>query len=211
MDNINACFISYRHTGDTEAHKYVQSFVKNLTIHLRCYLPNADIYFDEKMLKVGDFYNQELASELCRSACMVLFYSPCHFDLAHPYCAREYQAMLTLERRRLGKGITELKNKGLIYPVIFKGLDYLPDEIKEKRHYERFDDIVIVEKDFDSKKAHIKIEALAREIYKTYDALKRASAFDDEDCETFKFPDVTTIKPWLKNIVSTRVQLMPGH
>jgi hypothetical protein len=71
--------------------------------------------FDEKALKVGDQYNQELAFQLCRSACMVMFFSPLHFDVQHPYCALEYQAVLDLERQRLGTAEADLRNKGSIF------------------------------------------------------------------------------------------------
>jgi hypothetical protein len=73
MNTINACFISYRHTDDPDAHAFVKSFVRQLRKQLRWWLPNASVYFDDQGLKVGDQFNEELAYQLCRSACMVIF------------------------------------------------------------------------------------------------------------------------------------------
>ena len=86
-------------------------------------VPNPKIYFYENALQVGDQYNKELAFQLCQSACMVMFFMPLHFDMQHPYCALYYQAMLRLEEQRLGAGVVDLRNKGLIFPVVFRGLD----------------------------------------------------------------------------------------
>jgi len=60
---------------------------------------------------------------------MVLVFTPLYFDTKHHYCALEYQGMKDLEQQRLGK-IEDFSNKGLILPVVFRGEDCLPDEIK---------------------------------------------------------------------------------
>jgi len=61
MNNINACFVSYRHTADPDAHALVTAFVRQLKKQLMWWLPNSKVYFDENALKVGDQYNKELA------------------------------------------------------------------------------------------------------------------------------------------------------
>src|SRR5687768_8383076 len=111
MKHINACFVSYRHTNDSDAHSYVKAFVRQLRKHLKWWLPNSPVFFDEDGLKVGDHFSEELAFQLCRSASMVMFFSPLHFDILHPYCALEYQAMLCLEEQRLGQAAPDLRNK----------------------------------------------------------------------------------------------------
>jgi hypothetical protein len=55
-----------------------------------------------KKLKIGDQCNEELAFQPRQSACMIMFFTPLHFDIQHPCYAFEYQAMLELERQRLG-------------------------------------------------------------------------------------------------------------
>jgi hypothetical protein len=209
MNEFNACFISYRHTGDPEAHKFVQCFVKILKKQLAFCLPNVPIYFDEDGSKVGDFYNEEIAYQLCRSACMVMFFSLCHFDLGHPYCAFEYKAMLDLEQRRLGETEKDLRNKGLIFPIVFRGLEYLPSEIAGSRHYENFDHIV-TELDFEQRDCQAKIKNLCYEICKRYIGLWNAGVLHNHDCKEFRFPNKDDIMPWIEAVAPLKLS-MPGR
>jgi hypothetical protein len=208
MSNVNACFVSYRHTDDPDAHAFVTAFVRQLKKQLKWMLPNSQIYFDEKALKVGDQYNQELAFQLCRSACMVMFFSPLHFDVQHPYCALEYQAMLDLERQRLGAAEADLRNKGLIFPVVFRGPDCLPPEITGSRHYENFDNVVC-ESDFEQRECQARIKDMANQIYRRYVALSNAGVFDRANCNQFRFPDKTAIGNWLAQVSQIRSYEMP--
>ncbi len=210
MDPINACFISYRHTDDPDAHLFVKAFVRQLKRQLKWWLPNADVFFDEDGLKVGDQFNEELAFQLCRSACMIVFFSPLHFDVHHPYCALEYKAMLELEQRRLGLAEAELRNKGLVFPVVFRGVDCLPAEIKDHRNYEKLDHI-IVEADFEHRDCQARFNELAKQIYQRYVALRNAGVFGGEDCKDFRFPDRAAIRDWLEGVSQIRSTRMPGH
>jgi TIR domain len=209
MDDVNACFISYRHTDDPDAHLFVKAFVRQLRKQLKWWLPNASVYFDEEGLKVGDQFNEELAYQLCRSACMVMFFSPLHFDVLHPYCALEYQAMLELEKRRLGPGIMDLHNKGLIFPVVFRGVDCLPAEISGSRGYENFDHIV-VESDFEQRECQKRLMEMAKQIYSRYKALRNAGVFDQTDCRQFRFPEKVVVETWLLQVAQIRFT-MPGR
>jgi TIR domain len=210
MNYINACFISYRHTDDPDAHAFVKAFVRQLKKQLKWLLPNSPIFFDEDGLKVGDQFNDELAFQLCRSACMVMFFSPLHFDVLHPYCALEYRAMLCLEEQRLGPAVPDLRNKGLIFPVIFRGLECLPPEISGSRNYENFDHIV-VESDFEQRDCQERLKEIAKQIYLRNVALINARVFDATDCQQFKFPDKVAIQGWLMQVSQIRSFSMPGH
>jgi hypothetical protein len=210
MNHINSCFISYRHTDDPDAHAYVKAFVRQLKKQLKWWLPNSPVFFDEDGLKVGDQFNEELAFQLCRSACMVMFFSPLHFDVGHPYCALEYQAMLRLEEQRLGPAVENLRNKGLIFPVVFRGLECLPPEISASRNYENFDHIV-VESDFEQRDCQMRLKEIAGQIYLRYVALYNAGVFDATDCQQFRFPDKVTIQGWLVQISQIRSFTMPGY
>jgi hypothetical protein len=210
MKDINACFISYRHTDDPDAHAFVKAFVRQLKRQLKWWLPSAPVFFDEDGLKVGDQYNEELAYQLCRSACMVMFFSPLHFDVLHPYCALEYQAMLRLEEQRLGPPVRDLRNKGLIFPVVFRGLECLPQEISSSRNYENFDHIV-VESDFEDRDCQRRLKAIAQQIYLRYVALSNAGVFNTTDCQQFRFPDKVEIWGWLIQVSQIRFFSMPGH
>lgn len=210
MNDINACFISYRHTNDPDAHLFVKAFVRQLKRQLSWLLPNAPIFFDEDGLKIGDQYNEELAFQLCRSASMVMFFSPLHFDIQYPYCALEYQAMLHLEKKRLGCAGAELRNKGLIFPVIFRGLDCLPKEISSVRNYENFDHI-IVESDFEQRDCQQKLKEIANQIFTRYLALQNAGVFNGNDCSQFRLPERADILTWLAEVSQMRSFSMPGH
>jgi hypothetical protein len=210
MTNVNACFVSYRHTDDPDAHAFVKAFVRQLKKQLKWLLPNAPIFFDEEGVKVGDRYNDELAFQLCRSACMVMFFSPLHFDVLHPYCALEYRAMLSLEQQRLGAALTDLRNKGLILPVVFRGLDCLPPEISGARDYENFDHIV-VESDFEDRDCQKRLMEIARQIYVRYVAQSNAGVFATTNCDQFRFPKKVEIEAWLMQVSQIRSFSMPGH
>lgn len=207
---MNACFISYRHTDDPDAHAFVRAFVRQLRKQLKWWLPSASVFFDEDGLKVGDQFNEQLAYELCRSACMVIFFSPLHFDVLHPYCALEYQAMLRLEEQRLGPTGADLRNKGLIFPVVFRGLECLPEEISGSRNYENFDQVV-VESDFEQRDCQKRLVEIAKQIYLRYVALSNAGVFDATDCHQFRFPDKRAIWGWLTQVSQIRSFSMPGH
>ncbi|MGP0591905.1 toll/interleukin-1 receptor domain-containing protein [Nitrospira sp. T9] len=210
-DKINACFISYRHTDNPDSHKFVQLFVQNLRKHLTWYLPNNPIYFDEDGSKIGDQFNEELAYQLCRSSSMIMFFSPNHFDPKHPYCAQEYHAMLKLEQKRLNTLGNDLRNCGLIFPVIFRGLSYLPEEIANFRQYENFETIV-VESDLRKRKFQEKINALCQSILERHNAALRTKAFDVCDCTTFRFPPSEEIMPWLEMVSPLNLPpQMPGR
>src|SRR5437764_15246498 len=98
MPFTNACFISYRHAGP--ASEIVRGLVGKLAEQLALLSPSYPIYVDEKRLKAGDYLDAELAAAMCRSICMVLLFTPEYFDLDHPYCAREYRGMKTIEAAR---------------------------------------------------------------------------------------------------------------
>ncbi|MHC2282160.1 ASC-1-like (ASCH) protein [Bradyrhizobium diazoefficiens] len=168
-------------TDDPDAHVFVKAFVRQLRKQLKWWLPDAPIFFDEDGLKVGDRFNEELAFQLCRSACMVMFFSPLHFDVLHPYCALEYRAMLLLEEQRLGAAVADLRNKGLIFPVVFRGLECLPSEIIDSRGYENFDHIV-VESDFEQRDCQMRFVEIAKQIYSRYVALSNAGVFNTINC-----------------------------
>jgi hypothetical protein len=210
MDHINACFVSYRHTDDADAHAFVKAFVRQLRKQLMWWLPHAPVYFDEEGLKIGDRFSDELAFQLCSSACMVMFFSPLHFDVRYPYCALEYHAMLDLERRRLRLGAADLRNRGLIFPVIFRGVECLPAEISDSRQFENFD-YVIVESDFELRESQQRLKGLAHGIFQRYQALNNAGVFDSAECNQFRFPERAAIQGWLNSVSPIRMFSMPGR
>jgi hypothetical protein len=131
----HACFISYRHGQRKLAERIINDLSDALASELEAWL-EQDVYVDRERLKGGEFYNEALAQALCESVCMILIFTPTYFSIDHTFCAREYKAMERLEEQRfqaLGGRVD--KRRGLIIPIVFRGEDYLPKEIKERRLY----------------------------------------------------------------------------
>lgn len=208
MSDINQCFISYRHPGDREADKFVLRFKEVLTSQLALLKPNPRVFLDEERLGVGDFFKPALAQELCRSACMVMFYSPMHFEPGHPYCGLEYQAMLQLEHERHAQ-LAEPNNCSLIFPVVLRGYQHLPKEIKDERLCENFEVDVVCADDFKKRKCQTRIRDLAQKIFNRCLVLEEAKVFSNRDCGKYLFPDADSITDWLKSVAP--VPQFPGH
>ena len=193
---------------DEDADAFVRSFVKQLRKQVRLYLPNNPLFFDEQRLSHGELLDQ-LGPELCRSASMVIFFLPLHFDVDHPWCALEYQAMLRLEQERLDMLDAALRNQGLIFPVVFRGEDFLPPELA-RRIYANFDHIVS-ESDFEVPDALGVIRKLADGIFARFTELSRAGIFPGGECDTYALPGLDDIKAWLDEVYALRTYPTPGH
>jgi hypothetical protein len=207
MSDFNACFISYRHPDDLNARKFVDVFLEVLTAQLSLNLPNARVFFDQDGLRFGDKL-QKLALELCRSACLVILYGPRHFDPTHPYCTMEYLGMRQIEDRRRTQLVDYLARHSLIFPVVFRGSNSLPDEIKTNI-YAQFDD-VIAPSQFRTGERRRKIDALARQIYERWEELERAGVFVSDDCGQFRFPE-DQVQPWLNTHIRRPRTPMPNR
>lgn len=103
-----------------------------------------------------------------------------------------------------------LRNKGLIFPVVFRGQDCLPEEIRSQRTYENFDHIT-VKADFEKRDCQKRLKGLSEQIFIRYKALHNAGIFKDDDCGSFRFPDLATIQPWLESVSPICVSPMPGR
>jgi hypothetical protein len=207
---VNTCFISYRHLGDPDAAAIVTAFKKALVTQISLWIPNASVYFDTERLQGGDFFSRELARQLCRSSCMILLFNPFYFDVDHPYCAREYKAMLHLERDRLAKLPRELQSSGLIIPVIIRGEESLPNELKTQRQYFSLDQYLLQPADFQQRECLAEIRKIANVVYHRYRLMSRFGA-DATDCSAFDFPSEDDIREWLHQIVDDQPNpRMPG-
>ena len=134
-----SCFISYRHGQRKMAERIINDLSDALASELELWL-EQEVYVDRERLKGGDFYNEALATALCESVCMIMIFTPTYFSSDHTFCAREYKAMEKLEEQRfLAIGGQTDKKRGLIIPIVFRGEDSLPKEIKDRRLYYNFD------------------------------------------------------------------------
>jgi hypothetical protein len=198
-----SCFISYRNHEQSELAK---NFITELHDALRNELTvriDKEIFVDSKGIGGGNFVHPTLSRALCTSVCMVPVYTPTYFNRRKPYCAREYHAMETLETRRLARLPQPFSQEcGLIFPVILRGEDGLPAQIKDKRfcyNFERFD----LGLEPISKNPNFKgdIRAMAKAIHARAEMLEATGEDMTCDCDGFNFPSEEEVLPWLDSIV----------
>ena len=142
-----ACFISYRHGQGDLAKRIVNDLYEAIWNEMETWFGgNAKdmVFLDEGGLEAGEFFNESLAQALCESVCMIVVFTPAYFDALQTYCAREYKAMERLEQERLRLlGSAADRRRGLIIPIIFRGEERFPQEIKERRQFHNFDSFLL--------------------------------------------------------------------
>jgi hypothetical protein len=201
------CFLSYRHTGDPNAAQYVQEFQRQLQKHLATRIADCKVYLDDKYLKSG-FIDRELATALCKSACLVIYYSRFHFDHHNPYCAREYHAMLELEKKRR-ELLPYLQGKSLIMTAARRDFDRIPTELTERVCY-RFEEVLCKDDFRQRRKCQERFDQLASTIADHYTELLRAGLL--AQCQDFDLPQVSSFQPWLDSTSCTSTRMpMPGY
>lgn len=205
-----ACFISYRHGQRRLAERIINDLYEALSAEVEL-LRNEKVFLDRDRLQGGSFYNEALAKALCRSACMIVVFTPTYFDREHTYCAREYKAMERLEERRLGLlRATADRNNGLIIPIVFRGEDHLPPEIKERRQYYNFDDFLLCDVEMWRHPHYApKIKEIAQYICDRCRMLEALPQVFDE-CEGFTLPTEEEISGWLARVAGTEITF-PGR
>jgi hypothetical protein len=142
----HACFISYPPLLDTYAQQKIDEFIKRLETSVRgemAFITKQDrnIYVDKGRHARGDsFLSDELAVELCQSVCMVIVCMPVYFR-DQLDCIREYRTMERLQEERLKQMERALDGvqTDFIIPVVFRGEEDLPPEIKQKHTFASLD------------------------------------------------------------------------
>jgi hypothetical protein len=199
-----SCFVSYRHHGQSElAERIIDDLEKALRNELP-FLVEEGIYLDRNRLKGGDFYNEELQEALCRSVCMIIVFTPTYFSKKHPYCAREFKAMELLEQQRLAKLAEPERKQGLIIPIVFRGAEDLPQEIKGKRQIYNFEKFLLYDVEMSKHPEYAsRIKEIAETIAKRKKALEATRVEFCSDCNTFKFPSENDILLWLDSLAES--------
>jgi hypothetical protein len=200
-----SCFLSYRHH---EQNKLAETFINELYSALHDELgviTDRDIFIDRQGMRGGNIIDPKLARALCTSVCMIAVYTPNYFSEERPYCAREYLAMEILEQKRLKRvSGPPGKEAGLIIPVVWRGVEELPSEIRAKRHYYDFQGFSLRARSLSRSKE------LQPHIHKLADAVhQRAKIFEaigEEltcDCQNFEFPSENEALPLIKKMKTT--------
>lgn len=124
MPYVNDVFISYKR-GRINEQWLNEIFLPLFTDYLENELPHkAKIFVDVEGLTPGVFFNEELFSNLVQSKCIVSIWSPPYF-LKSVWCVMEF---LTMKHRQeqLKLGATT-KPKSLIWPLLYRDLESIPD------------------------------------------------------------------------------------
>lgn len=197
-----SCFISYRHGPVPGVQKIYEAFHQELAIQVGMYLP-MKVYLDRDRLHGGDFFNRELASALCSSVCMISLYNPTYFDVSHTYPAREYRAMVNLEKQRLAAMPAAARKKGLIIPIVIRG--DLPEEIREERQFYKLN--LMAPQDLKKSESRKVLGQVAEDIYQRHEAFRQAGCDPCRHCDHFALPGDSDIKDWLEGITAAPQKL----
>jgi hypothetical protein len=197
------CFISYPHGQDDVLVPFVDDFVKGLEIEIGA-LTRKKVWIDKKFLKGGFRLDEEIGPDLCKSACMILLYTPLYFDAEHNYCARELKAMQDLEERRLAT--VKDKGKGLIIPVVLRGEKRFPATLSNQRLYYKFTDIEFNNPlDIIRVKYATEIREIAEYIVDRCEQLDEMAGKDPHDCEAYCLPSPDDARKFVENVLGKKI------
>lgn len=196
-----SCFISYRRGQHNLIQRFIQELVRALQSHLEPYF-DQEVFVDESGLQGGDFFDESLGQALCRSVCMILVFTPKYFSRRHTFCAREYMAMKRLEEKRLRAiGPVDDHRHGFIIPIVFRGAEYLPEEIKERRQFYDFSPYTLVQPEIAENENYVAdIEEIAHRIYALYSKCMTSLEDPVSECKEFTLPPEGEIQDWLMSI-----------
>jgi hypothetical protein len=195
------CFVSYPHGQNDVLVPLIEKFVEALEKEIGAQIRN-EIWLDRKLLKGGQILDAKVGSALCKSACMLMFYTPLYFDLEHLYCAQELQAMMDLETKRL-QSLQE-KDNSLIIPIILRGEQKFP--LNKNKLYYKFTDI-----DFNNPVEQIptkyakEIRLIAEYIIERFDELAQVVDAPLDDCNTYSLPSEDEAKAFVESVTKKKM------
>jgi hypothetical protein len=200
------CFVSYPHGQDDVLVPFVNDFVTGLEREIKTQTYKK--VWSDKFLKGGHRVDEEIGPDLCKSACMILFYTPLYFDTEHTYCARELKAMQDLEEQRM-QTIKD-KGKGLIIPVILRGVKRFPSSLKEKRKYWDFSRKLLNKPDDKIQEMYAQeISEIAEYILDQCDLLEQDTQQVAHNCETYRLPSAEDAKTFVEIVIGKKIVAVP--
>ena len=211
-----SCFISYPHGQDNVLRPFVDDFKEGLTTEVYAQI-RKQIWIDRKDLSGGDLLDEAVAHELCKSVCMIGFYTPLYFDIGHLYCAKEFRAMEILEERRLAMLKLKADRKhGLIIPVILRGPKRFPTAIRTKRLCYEFDDIDLNDPAVKIRARHAsEIRRIAEYVIECCDRFDTLTEDPCNGCDDFAFPSEKDVVQYVETLLGKPISIpavpFPGH
>ena len=224
-----SCFISYRYGQGGQIREFIDQLKAALENRLGLLGINLGVFVDTERLKPSYSVNPGLAEAICKSLTMVVVYNSNYFDWNHRFCAKEFCAMLELEKARL-RAEHIPKKHNLIIPVLLKYSDRsdIPSEILERNpcnlghifsNPEEYDKILARQKKYNRKgqwfptpmelhpRSLEEIDKIAGIISDTYKILTPQGKELCADCGCFDFPGDDVIDELLKKTVRAPVYI----
>lgn len=199
----HACFLSYRGISSEPYKAIVEAINQRLTDELRILIElDEPVFFDWKRFQPGELANQNSAHALFRSLCMVVLFVPRYFKSLH--CAQEYKAMENLERERLAHLGPQDEQQRLIFPVIIRGANKLPDYIRLNSQCIYMDDLSTSGID------DTKIIKLAQRISDRYEAFSGLTSKISLEMSDVTWPSKEDVDDLVNSPEQTR-PLFPGY
>lgn len=181
-----SCFISYCSGQEELIQTFIDQLHKSISAEIEAHLRDYPVFLDKNRLKTGDNFNPKIASALCYSICMVAILTPSYYRQA--YCLREYSAMECLEKDRFEiMGWDVNAGAGLIFPIVFRGPDRIPEIIKGKRQWVNFSKYTLCSPNLleDTEFAE-EIRKIAERILDFYDNFGEIGSDLCQGCENFE-------------------------
>ena len=191
-----ACFLSYRHSN-RDGLAVVDAFHDKLDRELG--MRGLQVYRDNRN-EAGTLYNPLIATTLCESVCMVVMYWPEYFSVEHPYCTREYLAMVRLEEKRRAMLPHAERNFGLIIPVMIRYWpEDLPDDLRNRQH-EDFTKLSISPYMSRTTRFAQRVHGIAEYIHARCRAFNAVAHDPCAGCRDFTLPSDDEARGWLAAI-----------
>lgn len=201
MEFEYSCYISYPRGQKDILGRIVKNFVEGLEMELSIFT-NKRVFTDHK-LKSGDLLDEVIGPALCKSACMILFYTPLYLDAQHLYCAKELLAMERLEEQRMN--LLKNKSNNLIIPIVLRGAKTLPEAIRNKRLYYDFTDIEVNNPNESIRTIYSKeIRNIAQYIDERCYQLESISG-TSHNCDAFRLPSDEEAKKYVETVLGKKI------
>jgi len=205
------CFISYPHGQDEVLVSIVDDFVQGLKREIGAQ-DRRPLWFDQ-VLTGGRRIDEAIGAGICKSACMIMVYTPLYFDEEHVYCARELKAMQELEVERL-KTLPD-KSFGLIIPVILRGEKRFPEAMKKGKFYDFTKFLFNSPSEKLREKYAAQIQEIAQYILDRCDSLEAAEKDPTHNCDAFPLPTIEAAKQFVENVLGKKIvqvaDIFPGR
>ncbi len=183
-----SCFISYCSGEGELIQKFIDQIHKYLNAEIELWLKGYPVFLDKVRLQTGDIFDPKISSALCYSVCMVTLLTPSYYKQS--YCLREYSAMEGLEKDRFEKMNWALNSKiGLIFPIILRGANRIPNIINLKRQCFDFSKYTLSSPNILDYTEFVKeLPKIAERIYDFFNSFSEMQTNLCQECENFNLP-----------------------